>query len=179
MSEPLKAMADAVLLIFAAWCQTQIPGFGVNLPGFPLLIATGLVIAWKRPLSEAAVCLLWAGMLNDSIGLLPRFCTAAYLLSIFGVVRLYHGGLPLKNAFQGVLLCGAATSGLVLWTYAFSGANLPVTFVQLLVRCALAFPAGVLSAAVGNFLVGFIDRHSGRIVPENGENGIIWTETNS
>lgn len=179
MSEPLKAIADAVMLVLAAWAQTQIPGFGVNLPGFPLLVAVGLVMAWKRPLVEAAVCLLWTGILSDSIGLLPRFCTSAYLLSIFGVVRLYHGGLPLHNAVYGALLCGAAASGLVLWTHVFSGAKLPVSFVQLLVRCALAFPAGVLSAAVGNFLVGFIDRHSGRSTPANGENGILWSETNS
>lgn len=179
MSEAFKAMADALLLIIVTWGQTQLPSLGENMAGFPLLAATGMVLALKRPLVEAAVCLLWTGLLNDSMGMLPRFCTSAYLLSVFGVVRLYHGGLPLNNAWQGILLCGAVASGLVLWTHVFSGANSPVTFVQLLVRCVWAFPAGTLCAAVGIFLVGLLDRQSGRSISASGENGNIWTETNS
>lgn len=178
MKHKTEFVADLVCLFAAALLQDLLPVTSAWPVKWPFLTAVAVWMAAKRPAEEALACALWAGLLTDTLGNLPLMCTSCFLFCLCGVVWFLLRFDPAPAFWRIVLFCGVTAPFQVLWIPFWIGGEQPLTFVQILARCALAFPAGLVAGTVGMALVAGLDHLSGRRQASEARHGIFQAEIN-
>ncbi|MBP5509586.1 MAG: hypothetical protein J6Z49_01560 [Kiritimatiellae bacterium] len=178
MKHKTEFAADLVCLLAAALLQDILPVTSSWPVKFPFLTAVAVWMAVKRSAEESLVCALWAGLLTDALGGLPLLCTSCFLFCLYGIVRFLLRLDPAPAFWRVVLFCGAAAPFQVLWIQFWMGGEWPLSFVQILARCALALPAGLVAGTVGMALVAGLDHLSGRRQASETGHGIFQAEIN-
>ncbi|MBR4170264.1 MAG: hypothetical protein IKR48_01275 [Kiritimatiellae bacterium] len=173
----LQILSAVICLLLAAFLQVTIPVTESWQVKFFFLTAVAIRMQMTRPVDEAIVCTLWAGMLTDALSGLTLFCTSMYLLLVYGAIRAFQRFVPSRGWLYGILFSAVASFGQIVWMKIWLGAEQPLGGMQLLIRCGQAIPAGIVAGVVGFSLSGLFDRLSGRIRPVEEDHGVIWTET--
>lgn len=151
MSEPVKAIANLLLLLLLARVQTWVPGW------LPVLPAAAFVLMIRRPAPEAAVCLLWAVIIIDALEGTQLLVSASFFLLVFAL-RGIRGRFVIVHELSPVslLACGFFSAGHALWRSLWAACP---SFSHLL---ALV-PGGILSGVLVALALSCLDRHAGRL----------------
>ena len=167
-----------VALLGAAVAQDLAPVLPV-LPVKPVfLTAVALYAMLNRSVWVALPIMLWAGVLTDALSDLPLLYTAAFLLLIYGPVRMMQRVFLEASWPHGMLLTAVVASAQMAWTIVWSGAVRPVFALCTLKVLGYALPAGMLAGLAVFVFCGFADRLAGIVKPTKEENGILWAENN-
>ncbi|MBO4287986.1 MAG: hypothetical protein J5985_07475 [Kiritimatiellae bacterium] len=178
MKHKTEIAADLVCLFAAALLQDLLPVTPAWPVKFPFLTGVAVWMVVRHAAEEALVCALWAGLLTDALGDLPLMCTSCFLFCLYGIAWFLLRFDPAPAFWRVVLFCGAAAPLQVLWIQFWIGGKQLLTFVQILARCALAFPAGLVAGTVGMALVAGLDHLSGRRQASEARHGIFQAEIN-
>lgn len=151
MSEPIKAIANLLLLLLLARIQMWIPGW------LPVLPAGVFVLMVRRPAPEAAVCLLWAGIIIDALEGTQLLVSASFFLLIFAL-RGIHGRFAIVHELSAgsLIACGFFCAGHALWRSLW-------TCWTPFSRVLIVVPSGILSGVLVALALSCLDRHAGRL----------------
>lgn len=112
--------------------------------GFPLLLATAVVVAARRPVAESALFAVAAGAVEDALSSLPAGTSVSYFLAMAAVSRfaavprataalafaLYQLWLALWVRLDGAELCGRVLLALPLGFAAALAAGAALRFLE-------------------------------------------------
>ena len=144
MANSVTVLVLSILtLVLGAGAETILPKFlGV---GFPVLMASVLFMAARRPTVTVVLFALAAGAMEDALSSLPAATSASYFLALAALVR--WSGMPRAAALFAYPVYQA---WIVVWTGRLGGG----VFGHVL----MALPVGVATALAAEVVLGWAER---------------------
>jgi len=160
----VKAFLLIVALMTAALLQSMLPGWGtMGQARFPLLMAVVLYSALTLDRRGMLLVALAAGMIQDSLSLLPLgFSAFGYCVGSMLIFR-WRDQLFGQQAITHMLLGGvfASLSTLLLYFLLMSNGTLFISFGSLVLRLLGSFIMGVLASPLVFFCLAWLEKGLG------------------